>query len=66
MDGFFQTDFNQKNTPQLIKVTVPKTLPYFPNISADKHRCNIRFMPLLHLLNTPQQRIENLSFSLTY
>jgi cell division protein ZapD len=66
LDGFFQTDFNQKNTSQLIMVTVPKTLPYFHDISADKHRCNIRFIPLIHLQNAPQQGIENITFSLTY
>ena len=62
--GFFQTNFDSQKNPQIIKVTVDIALPCFAEISASKHRCNIRFMTLSKINQPPMQSKNNIPFTL--
>lgn len=42
--GFYEHKLKLKNDIQLIRVLLPVRKPYYPTISASKHRLNIRFM----------------------
>jgi cell division protein ZapD len=65
VNGMFQKNLGPASGPcQLIRVNVPANLPYFPEISASKHRFSIRFMQL-HMEKRPTQASEDVSFDLT-
>jgi cell division protein ZapD len=42
--GFYQRNLDSSVPWQLVRVTVPAELPYFPEISGGKHRFTVRFM----------------------
>lgn len=42
--GLFQHDMDPKQPAQMLRLTLPQDRPFYPEISANKHRLNIRFM----------------------
>ena len=42
--GFYQQSLDSANPVQMIRVSLPASVPYFPEVSAGKHRFTIRFL----------------------
>jgi cell division protein ZapD len=61
--GFFQRNLDSSIPWQLVRVTVPADLPYFPEISGGKHRFTVRFMRATET-ERPVQAEENVEFQL--
>ena len=62
--GFFQKSLEQNANCQLIRVILSPDSPYFPEISAGKHRFTIRFMEHLDTSIRPTQTESDLEFRL--
>lgn len=62
--GFYQRTLGSNIPCQLLRVTVPKKLPYFPEISGGKHRFTVRFMAP-NIEQRPTQAPEDVEFQLT-
>ncbi|OGT22034.1 MAG: hypothetical protein A2V90_06980 [Gammaproteobacteria bacterium RBG_16_57_12] len=63
--GLLNKSLVQTTPPcQLIRVTVPASLGYYPEISAGKHRFSVRFMQL-HMDRRPTQSPDDITFELT-
>jgi cell division protein ZapD len=62
--GFYHTALNPQNPCQLIRVALSNTLILYPEISASRHRINIRFV-IPSIESRPQQTSENIRFKLT-
>jgi len=62
--GFYQDNLELAKPYQLIRVAVPDTANYFPEISAGKHRFSIRFLSTNGYYSTPEQVSDNVSFIL--
>lgn len=43
-DGFFQQNLDPQAPTQMIRVSVPRDVDYFPEISGGRHRFTVRFM----------------------
>jgi cell division protein ZapD len=61
--GFFQRSLDSSLPWQLVRVTVPASLPYFPEISGGKHRFTVRFMRATEA-ERPVQAEEDVEFQL--
>lgn len=63
-DGFYQKPMDSKISCQLIRVLLPETSPFYPEISGGKHRFTIRFMenPSTNVRST--QTADNVEFEL--
>lgn len=62
--GFFQQNLDADQPFQLIRVTLPQESPYFPEVSAGKHRFSIRFLETQNLETRPSQIQADVEFSL--
>ena len=62
--GFFQKSMEQNNNCQLIRIVLPSDSPYYPEISAGKHRVTIRFMEQADTLSRPAQTDTDVDFEL--
>lgn len=63
-DGFFQRSLDTNQPYQLIRVQIPSTVSYFPEVSGGKHRFTVRFMEF-DIKQRPQQAREDISFRLS-
>lgn len=63
-NGFFQTALDTSRDIQLVRVTVPRGLACFAEISGGKHRISVRFLNDQHA-ERPVQTDENISFQLS-
>ena len=61
--GFFQRTLDAQSSAQLIQVTVKNGATYFPEVSGNKHRFNIRFLESVGV-GRPSQTAEDVSFLL--
>ena len=61
--GFYQQALEANIPYQMIRVTVPDTLPYFAEISGGKHRFTVRFMQQ-RINERPTQSSEDVQFEL--
>ncbi len=62
--GFYQHSLNRSQSNQMIRVQLPKAVPFFPEISGGKHRFTIRFMQF-EMQQRPRQFTEDVTFSLS-
>ena len=62
--GFYQRQLDNDQPYQLIRVLLPSTSPHFPEISAGKHRCTVRFLMLNEPESRPSQTQEDIDFKL--
>jgi cell division protein ZapD len=62
--GFYQDNLDLTKPYQMIRVAIPKTANYFPEISAGKHRFSIRFMSCNNFNRNPEQVQSDVSFLL--
>jgi cell division protein ZapD len=62
--GFYQKSLEQNIGCQLIRIILPDDSPYFPEISAGKHRFTVRFMEQLDTYSRPTQTESDLEFRL--
>lgn len=63
-NGFYQDNLDLNRAYQLIRVAIPKSADYFPEISAGKHRFSIRFLNSHNFTTNPEQVEENVHFIL--
>lgn len=63
-DGFFQRSLDSNQPYQLIRVQIPSSVSYFPEVSGGKHRFTVRFMEF-DINQRPQQARETVSFRLS-
>lgn len=63
-DGFFQRSLDTNQPYQLIRVQIPSTVSYFPEVSGGKHRFTVRFMEF-DIKQRPQQAREAVPFRLS-
>lgn len=63
-DGFFQRSLDSNQPYQLIRVEIPASVSYFPEVSGGKHRFTIRFMQF-DISQRPQQSFEEVPFRLS-
>ena len=62
--GFFQKDL-EKGTPcQMVRVALPASAPWYPEISAGRHRFTLRFMVQPKNQGRPAQTEEEVEFDL--
>ncbi len=62
--GFFQKSMEQNSNCQLIRVMMDEKSPFFPEISAGKHRVTIRFMEQSDTTSRPVQTDLDVDFGL--
>ncbi len=60
--GFYQKAMEQNTNCQLIRVIMNVESPFFPEISAGKHRVTIRFMDQVDTSNRPVQTDQDVDF----
>jgi len=63
VDGFYQQALDANIPFQMIRVTVPDTVPYFAEISGGKHRFTVRFLKQ-NINERPVQSNKDVSFEL--
>lgn len=63
-NGFYQKPLEPSNPCQLVRVTVPRSLQAYPEISGSKHRISIRLMKQ-NGSHRPSQLEQNLDFELS-
>ncbi|MGD9152508.1 MAG: cell division protein ZapD [Gammaproteobacteria bacterium] len=62
--GFYHETLDPQLPYQLIRVTLPKEVIFYPEISAGRHRMTIRFI-IPDVTDHPKQTNENVKFALT-
>lgn len=62
--GFFQRSLDSNLPTQLIRVRIPATTSYYPEISGGKHRFTVRFMTF-DINQRPQQINDDADFQLS-
>ena len=63
-NGFYQDNLDLSKSYQLIRVAIPLTADYFPEISAGKHRFSIRFLNNKDYISNPEQTESDIPFIL--
>ncbi len=63
-NGFYEHQLKRRTHIQLIKILVDSDLPYYPTITANKYRLNIRFMEWHPGESQSPQTKSNVEFSL--
>ncbi len=63
--GFFQFLLDLSQSPQLLKISVDKSIHCFAEISGGKHRCTVRFMVPSSDNKRPSQSPDDIPFTLT-
>ncbi|MBT8419395.1 MAG: cell division protein ZapD [Gammaproteobacteria bacterium] len=64
--GFFQRVVEKGIPLQLLRVVLPEGMPWYPEISAGRHRFTIRFMVGAAMEDRPTQTEEDVKFQLLY
>nr|VFK53416.1 MAG: cell division protein ZapD [Candidatus Kentron sp. TUN]VFK54398.1 MAG: cell division protein ZapD [Candidatus Kentron sp. TUN]VFK55478.1 MAG: cell division protein ZapD [Candidatus Kentron sp. TUN] len=64
--GFFQRTLEKDVPLQLVRVALPEGAPWYPEISAGRHRFTIRFMMGVVMEDRPTQTEEDVEFKLLY
>lgn len=62
--GFFQKSLDTNQAIQLLRISIPKESPCYPEISAGKHRFSVRFMKNDDPAVRPEQCQEDVGFKL--
>ncbi len=62
--GFLQQNLESNIPYQLIRISIPENSPYFPEISAGKHRFTVRFLTLTNIESRAPQTQDDLEFEL--
>ncbi|MAK67339.1 MULTISPECIES: cell division protein ZapD [unclassified Methylophaga] len=62
--GFYQRSLDSNLPTQLIRVRIPASTPYYPEISGGKHRFTVRFMTF-DINQRPQQINDDADFQLS-
>ena len=62
--GFYEETLDQKIEPQLVRVFADAKQPYYPTVSASKHRLNVRFLQWLPNDSRSPQANVDIPFSL--
>jgi cell division protein ZapD len=62
--GFFQRNLESTSPCQMIRVFLASNSPFFPEISAGRHRFSVRFMEQLQSNQRASQSQEDISFKL--
>jgi len=62
--GFYQDNLELDRPYQMIRVAIPKTATFFPEISAGKHRFSIRFLQAKDFSSNPEQCDDDIQFIL--
>ncbi|MBE9532878.1 MAG: cell division protein ZapD [Proteobacteria bacterium] len=62
--GFYQQSLDSSQPNQLIRVKLPKSAVYYPEISGGKHRFTVRFMQF-DINQRPQQISDDVPFALS-
>ncbi|MDZ7735358.1 MAG: cell division protein ZapD [Gammaproteobacteria bacterium] len=63
-NGLFQQSLESSSACQLIRVVLPATSPYFPEISGGRHRFTLRFMYRDDTQSRPLQADQDIEFEL--
>jgi cell division protein ZapD len=63
--GFYQQTLDQRQSNQLLRISIPVNRIYFPEISAGKHRYSVRFLNPISSGNIPSQVTEDVPFLLS-
>ena len=63
-NGFYQDNLELSKPYQLIRVAIPNSVDYFPEISAGKHRFSIRFLSKKDYYSSPEQANHDIPFIL--
>lgn len=64
--GFYQKSIESDENCQLIRVALPRSSKFFPEISGGRHRFTVRFMQQTSTAHKPMQTEENVNFDLHY
>lgn len=62
--GFYQDNLDLSRPYQMIRVGIPNSVNYFPEISAGKHRYSIRFLRYRDFSSNPEQVRDDVPFVL--
>lgn len=62
--GFYQQQLESDQPYQLVRVYLPANVPYFPEISAGKHRFTVRFLNQSDPQSRPSQTHDSIDFEL--
>ena len=63
--GFYQAELTPNRPYQLVRVRLPLSAPYFPEISGGRHRFTIRFLQQSDFAARPSQTSLDVDFELT-
>ena len=63
-NGIYQRSLEKNHPCQLVQVSIPADIPFFPEISGNKHHFTVRFMELSDSTERAQQFNDTVSFSL--
>jgi len=63
-EGFYQRNMDASNPCQLLRIGLSADCPYYPEISAGKHRFTIRIMQQNDHYERPKQISDNVAFDL--
>nr|VFJ94444.1 MAG: cell division protein ZapD [Candidatus Kentron sp. LFY] len=66
VSGFFQRTLEKCLPLQLVRIALPEGTPWYPEISAGRHRFTIRFMMGVAMEDRPTQTEEDVEFRLLY
>jgi cell division protein ZapD len=62
--GFYQEELDPKQSNQLLRISIPASCEYYPEISAGKHRYSVRFLNPLPTDKIPTQVKRDVPFLL--
>ncbi len=63
--GFFQQSLVPQHSSQLVRITLPAGKPFYPEISAGKHRFSVRFLSSQSIDEVPSQVKDDVPFLLS-
>lgn len=60
--GLFHRNLNPQHPSQIVRISVPRDLGVFPEVSAGKHRVNVRFLKPDFAGHSPTQSLTDVGF----
>ena len=63
--GFYQQAMDTNQAVQLLRISVPDGVNYYPEISAGKHRFSLRFLTNTNPASRPEQTTDDINFRLS-